>query len=219
MGLMGIFARLSIALLIVAGFFFFCPTQYLYYVLIIGVGIFAILGDELKFAFVAFLLFAVLVAFAYLAQTIGFFVEVWNLITPNGPDMTWSAHLPTYFFYVLPTCIAIMLCCLAFVGSFYRGWADLYLAGAFSSYMVYIFFAFTLLNCFFVGVSLYTLLSTTSWTLFVWELIFQWLPFFTLSFITYYLLGFVFDRPSKERKSSREAKRQYMQKKRKERSH
>lgn len=218
MGLMSIFARLSIALLIVAGFFFFCPTQYLYYVLIIGVGIFAILGNELRFAIIAFLLFAVLVAFAYLAQTIGFFVQVWNLITPNGPDMSWSVHLPQYFLYVLPSCIMIMLICLAFVGTFYRGWADLYLATAFSSYMVYIFFIFTFLNCFFVGISLYTLLSTTSWTLFVWELIFQWLPFFTFAFIIYYLLGVLFDRPSKEHRTSREAKRQYMDAKRKARS-
>jgi hypothetical protein len=203
MGLVSMLKRLAIALLIAVGLFYFCPTQYLYYVLIIGVGIYSVLGNETHFllAFFGFLLVAVLIIFASLAQTAGFFVEVWNLMTPEGPNMSWSIHLPQYFFYVLPISIAIMMVALGFVGGFYQGWADQYLAFAFSKYMILIFFISTLLNCFFVGITLYAFLSTTPWTLFIWELIFTWLPFFTLSFIAYSLLGRVFDR---EERSERE---------------
>jgi len=115
--------------------------------------------------------------------------------------MSWYTQLPQYFGYVLPISIGIMLGALAFVGAFYQGWADQYLAMAFSKVMVIIFFVFSILNCFFVSIQLYTLLSTTPWTIFVWELIFTWMPFFTLSFILYSVLGMVFDR---EARSDRE---------------
>lgn len=217
MGLVSMLERLSITLLIVVGLFYFCPTQYLYYVLIIGVGIYSLLGNETHFllAFFAFLVVGVLVIISILAQTVSFFLDVWNLITPAGPNMSWSVQLPQYFFYILPCSIAIMLIALGFVGTFYQGWADQYLAIAFSKTMVFIFFAFTFLNCFFVGITLYTFLSTNPVTIFIWELIFTWLPFFTLSFITYSLLGRVFDREERSEREYRD-RVDYLEKRQKE---
>jgi len=203
MSLSGSLLRLSAAILIVCGLFFFVPTQYLYYGIFILIGIYSILGNEVHMilAIAAFLILGVLAVFSILSHAVWFFIDIWGLMTPNGPNASWSVALPQYFWVMIPIAIGFMLIALGFTGLFTEGWADQYLAMAFSRLMIRIFVLFTILNCLFVGVTLYTVLSTTTWTLFVWELLFTWLPFFTLAFIVYYFLGRVFNR---EERSERE---------------
>jgi hypothetical protein len=195
--------RLSVAILIVCGIFFFVPTQYNYYGIFILIGVYSILGNEVHMilAITAFLLFGVLAVFSALSNAVLFFINIWGLMTPNGPNASWSVILPQYFWVMIPIAIGFMLIAIGATGLLTEGWADQYLAMAFSKLMIRIFIIFTILNCLFIFGTLYTALSTTTWMLFVWELIFTWLPFFTLAFIVYYFLGRIFDR---EERSERE---------------
>lgn len=203
MSLGGTLLRLSLAILIVCGLFFFVPTSYLYYVIFILIGIYSVLGNEVHMilAIIAFAFIGVLTVFSILSKATWFFIQVWSLMTPNGPNTSWSVTLPQYFWVMIPIALGGMMLLLGVTGLLTKGWADQYLAMAFSRLMVRIFILFTILNCLFVGVTLYNALSTTTWTLFIWELIFTWLPFFTLAFIAYYFLGRVFNR---EEQSERE---------------
>jgi hypothetical protein len=202
--------RIIAAVFLAVCLFFAAPTSWIYYGLM-GVSLyFTIVGNRWLLAGLTILIFAMLIGFAYAAQSIEFFLNVYNLIISGGFNANWLTAQPQYLYYVLPTLIAIMVGALAFVGTIYRGWADFWLASTFTSFLTYVFFAMLLLNCFFVGLTLYTFLSTTPWAIFAWELIFQWVPFFAALFIIYYFLGYIFDRPQKQHLTSREAHRRYL---------
>lgn len=189
--------------------FFLVPTQYVYYGLMLVALYFTIVGKQWLLVGFTVLLFGMLIGFAYAAQSIDFFLKVYNLIMPDGFNQNWLVHEPQYLFYVIPCLIAVMVGALAFVNGIYKGWADFWLASTFCDVLSYIFFIMLLLNCFFVGLTLYTSLSTIPWAIFVWELIFQWVPFFTTLFVIYYFLGYAFDRPTKQHLTSREARKHW----------
>ena len=191
--------------------FFLVPTQWLYYILIGAVVAFAIMRSKWLLAAIAIGMIGLFAGLQYFSQTVAFLWKVYSLIMPDGFNMNWLMSLPQFFEYVLPTTILIMICLLGFVGTIYRGWADYWLAESFSSLLVYVFFLFTILNVFFVGATLYEVLHNTPFTLFIWECIFQWLPFLALDFILYYYLGAIFNPPTKVKKSSKEMKRKYEQ--------
>lgn len=207
--------RITIALAIACGLFYFCPTSYLFTGLMLFGIYFAVIASRWGVVLLTALALSFLGVIVFLSDAIAFFGEVLHLMLPTGVDASWRFGLPQFFVYILPSAIVVMILALVIVGSIYRGWADFYLAQTFSSYLTYIFLVFSLLNCFCVGMTLYTALSTNIYTLFIWELVFQWLPFFTLAFLLYYYLGWVFDRPTTQKISSKEARKRYIQQKEK----
>jgi hypothetical protein len=209
--------RISIALAIACGLFYFCPTTYLFTGLMCFGLYFALVASRWGIVLLTALAIGFLGVIVFLSDAVGFFGQVLHLMLPAGLNASWRLALPQFFIAVLPCAVIIMILALALVGSIYRGWADFWLAQTFTSYLTYIFLVFSLLNCFCVGITLYTALSTNVYTLFIWELVFQWIPFFACSFLLYYYLGYIFDPTPKQKISSKEARKHYMQQKRKRR--
>jgi len=174
--------------------FYFCPTPALYYVILIPAVIFSIMNKRALFVILAVIVVILFICIQYFGQSIEFFIKAYSLLMPRGFDMSWQTQLPTYFEYVIFISLALALGLLIFAYSFRKKEYDQWLLETFATTTMLVFFVYTILNIFAVGLLLYDVLKTNATALLIWEILFTWLPFFTLMFLLYYLLGFVMRR-------------------------
>jgi hypothetical protein len=186
--------QIIIGLLAVCGIFYFTPSSIIYTLVIIPSLLISILSKRKIFVLIGFVsAFGVLVIPLFASQG-SFFYMVYDLITPEGFDLSWQNGLPIFFEPMLTASILIIICFIAFAYFWKRQQYDSWLVEVFSYTLLTVLFLYLIFSIISVALNLYDLLKTNIIALYIWEILFVWLPFFALFFIIYYLLGYVFRR-------------------------